>query len=278
MLPLFLNGQAGSLFAVYYPPAGRVVTHAIIHIPAFAEEMNRSRRMVAIQAHAFAEQGIACLVLDLFATGDSEGDFVDARWALWHQDIEVAREWLLTQGAETVSLWGLRLGALLALDHVAYSGWPYQSLILWQLQARGELALKQFLRLRVSADMLQDLSERETVKALLGGLLVEDEAVEVAGYTLSPDFAQALMNIDANQIDLPTGLTVLLIEVVTDAAQSLSPLNQKLLTHWQDSGLNAQIQTSAGIPFWFAQEISVLPELVDSTTRIVLGLLESVEV
>lgn len=278
MLPLFLNGQAGLLFAVYYPPAGQAVRHTIIHIPAFAEEMNRSRRMVRTQAQAFAEQGITCLVLDLFGTGDSEGDFIDARWPLWQQDIEVAREWLLQQGAETVSLWGLRLGALLALDHAAHSDWPYHSLILWQLQARGELALKQFLRLRVSADMLQDLPERETVKALLGDLLVGNEAVEVAGYRLSPDFAQALMNIDARHIDLPTGLTILSIEVVTDAVQSLSPVNQKLLTHWQNNGLNAQIFTSAGIPFWFAQDISVLPELVDSTTGNVLGLFNSVEV
>jgi predicted acyl esterase len=62
----FLNTEGRALFSVFYPaqevefPKG-----FILHIPAFAEEMNKSRRMVALQAQAFAKNGYAVLVLDL---------------------------------------------------------------------------------------------------------------------------------------------------------------------------------------------------------------------
>jgi alpha/beta superfamily hydrolase len=71
MQPVFINGDAGRLFAIYWPPDGEVALgKSIIHIPAFAEEINKTRGMVAMQARAFAKQGYAVLVVDLFGTGD----------------------------------------------------------------------------------------------------------------------------------------------------------------------------------------------------------------
>ena len=80
---------------MYEPPADKIpLDKAIIHIPAFAEEMNKSRRMLAMQAQAFAGQGYAVLVLDLFGTGDSSGDFGEATWDIWLQNIDTALVWL----------------------------------------------------------------------------------------------------------------------------------------------------------------------------------------
>jgi hypothetical protein len=49
--PFFLNAGGHALFCVFYPVQETLKPKGfIVHIPAFAEEMNKSRRMVALQA------------------------------------------------------------------------------------------------------------------------------------------------------------------------------------------------------------------------------------
>ena len=68
MRPFYLAGEFGPLFAVYVPPATGAEPRAIVvHCPAFAEEMNKSRRMVALQARALARDGFGTLVRDALA-------------------------------------------------------------------------------------------------------------------------------------------------------------------------------------------------------------------
>jgi hypothetical protein len=60
MEPLFLDGSAGRLFAPYQAAAAHP-RGSVIYVPPFAEEMNRSRRMAALQARAFAAMGFGVL-------------------------------------------------------------------------------------------------------------------------------------------------------------------------------------------------------------------------
>ena len=91
--PFFLQRGSRQLFCLHYAPAG-ASRGAVVHVPAFAEEMNKSRRMASLQARALAAQGWHVLQLDLLGTGDSEGDFGDATWADWMDDVAEARRWL----------------------------------------------------------------------------------------------------------------------------------------------------------------------------------------
>ena len=77
--PLFIDRPGGDLFALYHPPR-RAPQGGVVYIPPFAEEMNRSRRMAALQARALAESGWGVLTIDPYGCGDSAGDFADARW------------------------------------------------------------------------------------------------------------------------------------------------------------------------------------------------------
>src|SRR3546814_18352731 len=113
--------------------------------------MNRSRRMAALQARALAALGIDVLLLDLFGTGDSAGDFRDARWEIWREDAMAAVAWLGARCGGRVGLWGLRLGTLLAAEVAAEMQAP--RLLLWQPVLSGERHLTQFLRLRVAAGL-----------------------------------------------------------------------------------------------------------------------------
>jgi len=86
----FLDTADGPRFCLFHAPSGEC-RGALVYIHPFAEEMNRSRRMAALQARALAAQGIGVLLLDLHGCGDSAGDFGDASWDGWLRDIAAAR-------------------------------------------------------------------------------------------------------------------------------------------------------------------------------------------
>ena len=71
-IPVFIDSAAGRVFAIYHRPAeGGSNGPAMLYLPPFAEEMNRSRRMAALQARALAAAGYGVLLLDPYGTGDS---------------------------------------------------------------------------------------------------------------------------------------------------------------------------------------------------------------
>ena len=141
----FLPAQRGERFCIFHPAAG-MPRGGVIYIPPFAEEMNKARRMAALQSRAFAAAGYAVLQMDLFGCGDSSGDFSEATWELWKQDIALGVQWISERAGGTVTLWGLRLGALLALDAARICNPLPAAFVLWQPVLTGEALLTQFLR------------------------------------------------------------------------------------------------------------------------------------
>ncbi len=194
--PLFIPCEQGQLFAMYYEPVLDVASHCIVHIPAFAEEMNHSRRMVALQAIIYAEKGIAVCVFDLWGTGDSQGEFGDATWAIWLKNIQTVIGWLQTQKYDLLSLWGLRSGVLLALDYLQKYDAKIESLIAWKPVLNGETFVMQFLRLRVAAAMMDKNAPQEKTTDLRK-LLMSGQSIEVAGYLLNPELVNPLLQLKA---------------------------------------------------------------------------------
>jgi exosortase A-associated hydrolase 2 len=202
MLPLFIESHSGKLFAIYYPNANDNTTkNTIIHIPAFAEEMNVSRRMIAVQARKFVAQGHAVLILDLFGTGESKGDFGDATWEIWLQNIDSAISWLNQKGFKGITLWGLQLGSLLAMNFANRYPNRIQGLISWQPVLNGDVFVTQFLRLRVAAAMMNNNAPSEKTSDLKQQLL-NGKKIEVAGYWLNPDLIKPLITLRAADLDL----------------------------------------------------------------------------
>ena len=143
--PFFFDADPGTRFSLFHAPAPHVPARgAILYIHPFAEELNKSRRMAALQSRRFAAMGYAVLQIDLFGCGDSCGDFSAARWDLWQRDLAVARAWLAQRCAGPMHLWGLRLGGLLALDLACTD--PPDGIILWQPFLRGRTCINQYLR------------------------------------------------------------------------------------------------------------------------------------
>lgn len=267
MIPFFLDSQLGPLFAIYWPPKNKNLAHAILHVPAFAEEMNKSRRMVTLQAESLAEQGYLVLVIDLFGSGDSCGDFGDATWSLWLSNISDAVAWLKQQGIDVVSLWGLRLGALLAMDFVSKNPGVVGNLLVWQPVLNADSFVTQFLRLRVAAAMLNSQAPQEKTSELKKQLQ-QGQSLEVAGYLLNPELMNPIMALKIDPPALRTLNKIVMFEIATGLEAQPSFVNQQFLDSLiAAEDVDASLVTVIGDNFWASQEIVIAPALLQATSE-----------
>lgn len=261
------NGSAR--FAMLYRPSGPP-RGLVVYAPPFAEEMNKARRMVALQARALARDGHAVLIPDLLGCGDSAGDFGDASWQAWIDELVSACRWLrrsigdeLPGGpAEStpLTLWGLRGGALLAAAAAASLG-DVPTLLLWQPATSGQPLLKQFLRLH-TVGALTGGGARNSTDALKA-LLAAGQTVEVAGYRLSPALAQGL---EQARLSPAAGVRQLhWLELSSREDASMSPASTNHLSAWRQAGTMVHTSLLHGPAFWQTVEIEDAPALVQAT-------------
>jgi exosortase A-associated hydrolase 2 len=257
----FLDAQPGRRYCLYHRPRG-TPRGAILLAPAFAEEMNKSRRMCALQARCLADDGYGVLQIDVYGCGDSDGDFGDARWEIWKADLALALAWLRRECAAPVWLWGLRLGALLALDAARDAG-QLGGLLLWQPVTNGAAYLTQFLRLRLAADMLaggaRDGGTDRLRRELAGGA-----GLEIAGYLLAPQLAAAIDALDIARL-APPSCPVHWFEVQSQPGQALPPGRARLVQQRAQAGWKIRNHIVEGAPFWSTQEIAEAPALLEAT-------------
>jgi len=262
--PFFLESAPGRRFCLFHPPLGPC-RGAVLYIHPFAEEMNRSRRMAALQARALADLGHGVLQLDLHGCGDSSGDFADARWAHWLADIEAGAAWLGRRlGERPLTLWGLRLGALLAADYARATRRPLAALVLWQPVLNGASYLTQFLRLRVAGDML-DAAGGQTSTGALRQALAAGDSVEVAGYELAPALATTLDTLDPLETMTPP-CPVHWFEATGPDGAGLPPGAARTAAGWQSRGVVLHAHPVACPPFWTTPEITVCQAWLDATS------------
>lgn len=261
--PFFLKAAGGQRFCLYHPSAGPA-RGALLYLHPFAEEMNRSRRMAALQARAFAAAGHAVLQIDLAGCGDSSGDFGDARWDLWQADLALGADWLRAHVDAPLRLWGLRLGALLALDyaldHAHGAAQAPAGMLLWQPVLKGSAFLTQFLRLRLAGALLAegDGAGPQGGTAALRAALQAGETLEIAGYDLDPRLAAALDALAPLEALAPN-CPVDWIEAVAQPGAAPSAGTARAAAAWQAAGVDLRLHTVAGAPFWTTTETTENP-------------------
>ena len=271
--PFFLDTEAGQRFCLYYPAQG-AVRGAVLYVHPFGDEMNKSRRMAALQARALAERGYGVLQLDLHGCGDSAGEFAEARWQGWLADLDAACGWLRAQVDAPLTLWGLRLGALLALDFVHAGARPVERLLLWQPVTNGATFLNQFLRLLTANAMLAagaeggeaDKADKAQGGAALRARLLGGEQLEVAGYELAPALAAALDTLDAAKL-APRACPVHWFDAGAPE-RPVAPALERLLRGWREQGVDLHLHRLAFAPFWSTQEITESAELIAATSAL----------
>ena len=261
--PVVVRGKHGDLIGYYHPPAVDVVTIGdVLVVPAFAEEMNRCRSMVTMQAHALAAIGMGTLVLDLSGTGDSAGEFAQADWDGWCDDMRLGLAWLRQHGNGCRTLWGVRLGALLAAQLAAQDE-QIDHLLMWMPVVAGKPYWTQFLRMRIASEMGLPNGVKSTDS--LRRQSAAGQVVEASGYEVGPALAQQL-----DQLDMPTaaalaGKTIAVFDVAASEGIPTPRATAKLVDDWRANGLSATLQRVEGSQFWQVHEREEAPRLIDAS-------------
>jgi exosortase A-associated hydrolase 2 len=262
----FLRVADGQRFCLYHAPViskatqGNQAKGALIYLHPFAEEMNKSRRVAAQQARLLAQHGYAVLQIDLHGCGDSSGDFGEATWQSWIQDVLAAHAWLRERCDAPLWLWGLRAGCLLAVDAARQLN-RQANFLFWQPVTAGKLFLQQFLRLKVAGEMLS--GDSKGVMDTLKQAIANGQSVEIAGYMLSSELARGL---EAADLQPPAEAgKIIWLEVSTRADATLAPVSIKRLEHWQSAGYELHSAVLPAPTFWQTSEIEEAPALLDAT-------------
>lgn len=265
--PFFLKTDHGARFCLYHHPRSTDRCRgALIYIHPFGDEMNKSRRMAAMQARSFATAGFGVLQIDLFGCGDSSGEFREARWDIWKQDLLAAKEWIEDRTKAPISLWGLRLGALLALDFAKSSPPGIHGIILWQPVTSGESFITQFLRLQLANEMLAGDQKKKGGTSVLRNALAEGKTLEVAGYELDPELAATIDGLKAADLAVK-GTCIHWFEMVAEEGRALPPSAKKTVDAWGQQDIDVHMHLVTCLPFWATQEISECFQLIAATTE-----------
>jgi dienelactone hydrolase len=193
--PLWLSIGAEPLYAVLHGPQnGARRGTAVLIVGPFGWQDIASYRARREWAIALAERGFAALRIDLPGTGDSAGAAAEPeRVSSWPPAIAAAAEWLRALASPLrLAVIGIGLGGLLSVQALA-DGAPLDELVLWDTGSRGRSALRE---LRAYAGMIATgIGDAERAPAAGGEL-------DLAGYAISPESAQALERIDLTELEL----------------------------------------------------------------------------
>lgn len=262
-LPPDAGAQAGGQFVLQHsPPSGTPLRACVVFAHALAEEMNKSRHVVAQTARALAERGALVLVPDLPGCGDSPQTFDAVHFGDWTAAIQQTAAWARREAPGLpLWFWGHRAGALLAAQAAAKL--PDSHLLLWQPATSGKTVLQQFLRLKLAAG-LQAEAKGPGARELLDTV----GQVEVAGYPLSASLADGL---EAARLEVtPSGANRRLVwlEVSTREPAALLPASASTLSAFAAAGWHCESEVVAGPAFWQTVEIEAAPALVAASARI----------
>ncbi len=257
----FLDGSRGRLFALHFPALGEK-RGALLCIPPFAEESNRSRVMLGMAARALAAQGWSTLLLDPYGCGDSEGHFEQADWATWQQDIDTGVEWLNDQDGE-LGLWGLRLGAFQVIEAAARHQDCIRRLLLWQPVTNPRQMFTQYLRLRLAST--EEATGKKETTADLRARLADGEALEIGGYYITGTLAAQLDEAALPSPQRLAGIQVDWLERVDEGKAALSIGSRKIISDWRKAGVAVTEHPFTGPPFWQLHDRFLAPQLTERT-------------
>ena len=254
----FLPTERGHLYLARFGEIhGR---HVWLYLPPFAEEMNLSRAIVARQARAFEAQGEAVVCLDYLGTGDSELELDQVDLDCWLDNIDATVEWLRQQGAQSVGLWGLRLGGLLVTTYLSCRAGNSNSLeidrlLLWKPVLDAKTMLGQFFRLRQVADSMKGLPKVNWLERVKNG-----ETIEVAGYPISSGLLNSLIGLRMqDQLAAP----MLPTQWIEAASEKITPAVAKVAEQWSEGRLS--LSHCEGQAFWQNPDCYDSPALIAHT-------------
>jgi exosortase A-associated hydrolase 2 len=262
----FVGEDGQRIFILAHHPE-KFSGRCVLICPPFAEEMNKSRRMLTELAQRLMQEDIGLVIPDLYGTGDSEGDFADASIDRWIEDLAFTEQWIKEKGWYVDALLGIRLGCMLALKYADGRGSHPIKAIFWQPSLEGSRELDQFLRLRVAASMMADI--KETVSGLKEIIALE-KALEISGYTISEKLARDMEVLRLNEVSNQSLSELNWFQVLRDQDAQL-PMPVRNVVDQLKLKVKIQLDSIVGESFWASNEVNVHPGLIDKTVISLIG-------
>lgn len=256
----FLGTPRGALYALFHAANSTSPRTPLLHLHSFAEELNTTRRVVAQQARALAAAGHPVLQIDLLGCGDSTGQFEDATWSDWVADAHAGLDWLKDRTGRQPGLWATRTGALLASE-LAKTCEPLPLMLLWQAVVTGRQALQQFLRLERAGAWLHGGSTAPSASLRLA----HGEAVEIAGYLLTPRMANALSEARLQAPKPVAGGRMIWLDLSSHPDAPLNPAATLECKAWTHAGWLVTQRMVQGPLFWQTVGLDDAPRLIQAT-------------
>ena len=257
----FIKMSTGHNFL--YAPLQLTAATAVVILPPFAEEMNKSRHLLSALMRQLAAKGHSCFMLDNYGTGDSDGDLDTATTAIWRADLLQLLTLLQQQGFTQVSFIAVRFGVLQLFDLLNQHPLPLTpvKLIFWQPLFSVEKFWQQFVRIKVAEAMAAGtkISQKELEQQLSQG-----EIIEIAGYPISPAFYHSLRQMrtalptSLSQFELSWFETSQLDNIALPVQQQLQQLQQAVAVNFVQ--LNAE-------PYWQTSELAGADALIQLTVQ-----------
>jgi pimeloyl-ACP methyl ester carboxylesterase len=133
----FFGDTRTQLFACHHPPGANASDYGAVLCYPMGHEYVRTHRLYRFLARRLVDAGFHVLRFDYFGTGDSAGDFEDARLERWVDDTAAALSELRHRFlVRHVYAAGLRLGAAVALLAAIKHG-GLDGLVLWDPVTNG---------------------------------------------------------------------------------------------------------------------------------------------
>ena len=263
--PIFVEGPSGRLlFSCFNPFQKKPSGKAVLCLPPFAEELNKSRRMLSMMARRIAAEGTIFLLPDLVGTGDSAGDIADADHDTWCRDVRFAVSWLYESGVAQIDVLAVRYGSLLLESCLQQTSQQQQRIVFWNPVISGKSMLNQFLRTKLAAEM------RSGATLTVSGLrqIAADEGrIEVAGYILSNRLLASIDAASLQGIESAASPSVLMINT-SPMVDAPPPANVKsLISNWRAMQVPVDYKSVEGSQFWMSPEIQEVTELLQITAE-----------
>ncbi len=257
------------LFCVQRHALATPITMRVLVVPPFAEELNKCRRLLALCAHSLAAAGAEVWCPDWSGSGDSAGEFADANWSDWVDEL-CAFDAALAQAAPgTAPVYlALRSGALLlSAAGARLRDFRLARVLLWQPVLDGGRYVQQFLRLRVMTSRLS--GHDETLQALLARL-AQGELLEVGGYGLRAQLTAGLAAAQASPASLGAARALTIFEFKNTGAASPSLPVVEFVAACQTLGCVAAVHMVECEQFWATQEICAPAAAIDASLAALL--------
>ena len=266
------SSQNSQIFIAHYAPLEQSeavgASQAVIFVPPFAEEMNRSKRMYVLCARLLADAGIHSLCFDFSGTGDSSGEWGDFDYADWKNNlIDVFQ--FAKKITSNISLVTLRDSALISLNLIKRADIQIDKCVLWDPIDNGDALIRQLVRMKIASAMASDLKKITTKEVLES--IEQSGFLEVGGYHVSADLID---QIKAEKISDNIEDVLALTEMhwmttgKSNSNSAVIPICLSKLNLTDVMLKKLTMHTVNDVKFWMQQEVTISPLLLRETKQV----------